>query len=80
MLRGGGRVAVCVISASDRAPLWGIPAEVLGRLLSEHRQVVQLSFSLGDKARLKQLFTVAGFDGVRVERQEREGVIASFDE
>jgi ubiquinone/menaquinone biosynthesis C-methylase UbiE len=80
VLRDGGRVAICVISTPDRAPLWGILAEVLGRLLPEQRHVVQLSFSLGDKARLEQLFAAAGFDDVRVEEHEREGVIASFDE
>jgi hypothetical protein len=29
---------------------------------------------------LEQLFAASGFDGVRVERQQREGVLASFDE
>jgi len=53
---------------------------VLGRLLPEQLHVVQLSFSLADKARLEQLFAASGFDGVRVERQQREGVLASFDE
>jgi ubiquinone/menaquinone biosynthesis C-methylase UbiE len=80
VLRDGGRVAICVISAPNRAPLWGILAEVLGRLLPEQRHVVQLSFSLADKARLEQLFAASGFDDVRVEQQEREGVIPNFDE
>jgi ubiquinone/menaquinone biosynthesis C-methylase UbiE len=80
VLRDGGRVAICVASTPDRIPLWGILAEVLGRLLPEQRHVVQLSFSLADKARLEQLFAASGFDGVRVERQQREGVLTSFDE
>ena len=80
VLRDGGRIAICVASTPDRVPLWGILAEVLGRLLPEQRHVVQLSFSLADKARLEQLFAASGFDGVRVERQQREGVLASFDE
>jgi ubiquinone/menaquinone biosynthesis C-methylase UbiE len=80
VLRGGGRVAICVISTPDRAPLWGILAELLGQLLPEQRNVVQLSFSLADKTRVEQLFAAAGFDDVRVERQEREGVLTSFDE
>ena len=80
VLRHGGRVAIWVISTPDRAPLWGILAEVLGRLLPEQRHLVQLSFSLADKARLEQLFAAAGFDDVRVERQDRKGVISRFDE
>jgi ubiquinone/menaquinone biosynthesis C-methylase UbiE len=80
VLRVGGRVAICVASTPDRVPLWGILAEVLGRLLPEQRHVVQLTFSLADKARLEQLFAASGFDDVRVEKQEREGVLASFDE
>ena len=60
--------------------LWGILAEVLGRLLPEQRHVLQLTFSLADKARLEQLFAASGFNGVRVEQQHREGVLASFDE
>src|SRR5215472_6913302 len=80
VLRDGGRVAICVASTPDRVPLWGILAEVLGRLLPEQRHVVELSFSLADKARLEQLFATSGFDGVRVERQKREGVLTSFEE
>jgi len=61
--------------------LWGILAEVLGRLLPEQRHVVQLSFSLADKPRLEQLFAAAsGFNAIRVEWQKREGVLTSFDE
>ena len=80
VLRDGGRIAICVASTPDRVPLWGILAEVLGRLLPEQRQILQLSFSLADKSRLERLFAASGFDGVRVERQQREGVLASFDE
>ena len=70
VLRVGGRVAICVASTLDRVPLWGILAEVLGRLLPEQRHVVQLTFSLADKARLEQLFAASGFAGVRVEQQQ----------
>ena len=66
VLRDGGRIAICVASTPDRVPLWGILAEVLGRVLPEQRHVVQLTFSLADKARLEQLFAVSGFAGVRV--------------
>jgi ubiquinone/menaquinone biosynthesis C-methylase UbiE len=80
VLRTGGRVGVCVISTPDRAPMWGILAEVLGRRLPDQRSIGQLSFSLADPTHLEDLFTGAGFRDIRVERQKREGVIDSFDE
>ena len=51
-----------------------------GARLPEQRQILQLSFSLADKSRLERLFAASGFDSVRMERQQREGVLASFDE
>src|SRR5690349_5718231 len=30
VLRSGGRAGICVISTPDRAPMWGILADVLG--------------------------------------------------
>ena len=64
----------------DRAPMWGVLADVLGRLLPEQRPIVQLSFSLADPARLESLLINAGFQEVRVERQTREDGFNSFDE
>src|SRR6266478_2557852 len=80
VLRSGGRAGICVISTPDRAPMWGILADVLGRLLPDQRPVVQLSFSLADPTRLVDLLTSAGFQEIRVERQTREGGFDSFDE
>jgi hypothetical protein len=80
VLRGGGRAGICVISTPDRAPMWGVLADVLGRLLPEQRPIVQLSFSLADPARLESLLIGAGFHEVRVERQTRAGSFDSFDE
>ena len=80
VLRDGGRAGICVISTPDRAPMWGILADVLGRHLPEQRSIVQLSFSLADPARLERLLIGAGFQDVRVERQTREGGFDSFDE
>jgi len=80
VLRRGGRVGICVISTPDRAPMWGVLADVLGRLLPERRPIVQLSFSLADPARVESLLMSAGFQEVRVERQRREGSFDSFDE
>jgi hypothetical protein len=78
--RWGGRAGICVISTPDRAPMGGILANVLGRLLPEQRPILQLSFSLADPARLESLLISAGFQEVRVERQTREGSFDSFDE
>jgi ubiquinone/menaquinone biosynthesis C-methylase UbiE len=80
VLRDGGRIGICVISTPDRAPMWGVLADELGRLLPEQRPIVQLSFSLADPARLESLLINAGLQEVRVERQTREGSFDSFDE
>ena len=78
--RHGGRAGVCVISTPDRAPMWGILADALGRLLPEHGQTVHLSFSLADASRLETLLSDAGFQDVRIERETRDGSFDSFDE
>jgi SAM-dependent methyltransferase len=80
VLRAGRRVGICVISTPDRAPMWGVLADVLGRLLPDDRSIVQLSFSLADPARLEGLMIGGGFQEVRVERQTREDSFESFDE
>jgi len=80
VLRSGGCTAICVISTPDRAPMWGILGEVLTRFCPEHRNVIQLSFALSDRKRLETLFTSAGFQDIRIEREMREDVIASFDD
>ena len=80
VLRDGGRAGICVISSPDRAPMWGILADLLGRLLPEQQQTVHLSFSLRDPARLETLLMDAGFQEVRIERQTREDSYDSFDE
>jgi ubiquinone/menaquinone biosynthesis C-methylase UbiE len=80
VLRDGGRAGICVISSPDRAPMWGILADLLGRLLPEQQQTVRLSFSLRDPARLETLLIDAGFQEVRIERQTREDSYGSFDE
>jgi len=80
VVRGGGRVGICVISSPDRAPMWGILADVLGRLLPDQQPTVHLSFSLADPARLESLMSDAGFQEVRLERPTREDSFDSFDE
>jgi ubiquinone/menaquinone biosynthesis C-methylase UbiE len=80
VLRTGCGAAVCVIATPDRGPMWGILAGVIGRFLPAQRDVVHLSFSLGDPERLEHLFTGAGFRDVRVEQEQREDINETFDD
>ena len=80
VLRDGGRAGICVISSPDRAPMWGILADILGHLLPNQQQTVHLSFSLRDPAQLEGLLVDAGFQEVRVERQTREDSYAQLEQ
>jgi ubiquinone/menaquinone biosynthesis C-methylase UbiE len=80
VLRRGGRVAVCVISTPDRAPMWGILADALSRYLPALQNILYLSFSLGDPTRLEGLLAGAGFRDIRVERETREDITENFAE
>src|SRR5215813_727034 len=78
ILRKDGRVAICVISTPDRAPMWGNLADVLSRFLPDLRDVLFLSFTLNDPHRLEGMLAGAGFREVRVERTTREDSFESF--
>ena len=80
VLRPGRCAAVCVISAQERAPMWGILADVLSRFVPEQRDLLHLSFALADEKHLEHMFATAGFREVRVERMQREDTVGSFDE
>jgi SAM-dependent methyltransferase len=80
VLRPGGRAAVCVISLAERAPMWGVLADEIGKRRPDLRSVLHLSFALNDPARLKALFAGAGFNDVRVECETRGDVVGSFEE
>jgi ubiquinone/menaquinone biosynthesis C-methylase UbiE len=80
VLRQGCCTAVCVISSPERAPMWGIFADVLSRFIPEQRDVLHLSFAPSDANRLEQMFASAGFRDIRVQRVQREDTIGSFDE
>jgi ubiquinone/menaquinone biosynthesis C-methylase UbiE len=80
VLRHGCCAAVCVISTPDRAPMWGVLADVLSRFVPEQRDLLHLSFALADANRLEHMLASAGFREVRVERVQREDTIGSFDE
>jgi ubiquinone/menaquinone biosynthesis C-methylase UbiE len=80
VLRPGRRAAVCVISTRERAPVWGVLAEILSRYLPNQREVLHLSFALADAGHLEQLLAAAGFREVSVTRETREGGFESFDD
>jgi SAM-dependent methyltransferase len=79
VLRSGASMGVCVISTPDKAPMWGILAEELGRRLPAQRPVLNLSFALADESRLHALFANAGFRDIAIERVERHDAVESFD-
>jgi SAM-dependent methyltransferase len=78
VLRSGHYVAVCVISTPERANVWGALASALSRQLPAQRDTLQLSFSLANAERLKDLLLGAGFFDVAVERQQRQNTLNSF--
>jgi ubiquinone/menaquinone biosynthesis C-methylase UbiE len=80
VVRRGRCAALSVISSPERAPMWGILAQMLSRYLPEQRDTLLLSFALADATRLAELLTAAGFRDVRVQRETREETIASFDD
>jgi ubiquinone/menaquinone biosynthesis C-methylase UbiE len=80
VLRKNARVAICVISTPERAPMWGILADVLSRRLPEQREMLQLSFALADAMHLERLLVNAGFADVRVDLETREDVVDGFDD
>jgi SAM-dependent methyltransferase len=80
VLRPGGRLGLCVISRADRAPMWGILADALGRLRPDLWKTLHLSFALDDPTRLARLLGDAGFAAVHVELQTRADAFNSFDD
>ena len=80
VLRPRRRAVVCVISARERAPMWGVLAEILSRYLPDQWEVLHLMFSLADAGHLERLLATAGFREIRVTRETRESSFASFDD
>lgn len=80
VLRRRQRLGLCVISKADRAPMWGVLADTVGRLRPELWKTLHLSFALDDPVRLVQLLKDAGFTDVHVELETREGAFADFNE
>lgn len=79
VLRIGSCAAACVIATPDRAPMWGILADVLSRFLPGQRNILDLSFALADPQRLEDLFAGTGFRDIRVRREKRADIITGFD-
>src|SRR5262249_17690178 len=75
VLRPGGCAAACVVSTPDRAPMWGVLADALGRRLPEQRDTLHLSFALADADRLERLLESAGVCDVRVMREKWSGAL-----
>ena len=80
VLRPRRRAAVCVVSTRERAPMWGVLAEILTRYLPDQREVLRLIFALADAERLERLLATAGFREISVTRETREHSFASFDD
>ena len=80
VLRADGRVGACVIGSAERAPMWGILADVVSSHLPDLAEALHMSFGLGDADTLRQLFVDAGFHDVHVLPETRRGTIASFDD
>jgi SAM-dependent methyltransferase len=80
VLRRGKSLGLCVISKADRAPMWGILAEAVGRLRPDLWKTLHLSFALDDSARVAKLLGDAGFVDVHVELETREDTFVDFDE
>lgn len=79
VLRKRRCAAACVISAPERAPMWGVLADSLSRHLPGQYETLHLSFALADTLQLERLFRQAGFRDIRVGREVRQGTIESFD-
>jgi ubiquinone/menaquinone biosynthesis C-methylase UbiE len=80
VLRPGRCVAICVVSTAERAPMWGVLADVLSQFVPEQRNLLHLSFALSNSTQLEQMLATAGFVDRRVERTRREDTFASFEE
>ncbi len=80
VLRRGKSLGLCVISRADRAPMWGVLADAVGRLRPDLWKALHLSFALDDPAMLAKLLSDAGFIDVHVELETRQDAFADFDE
>ena len=80
VLKPRGRAAVCVISTSERAPIWGVLADALGERLPDQRALLHLSFALADGKHLERLMAAAGFRGITITHEIRESAFESFDD
>jgi ubiquinone/menaquinone biosynthesis C-methylase UbiE len=80
VLRPGRRAAVSFLGTAEQVPMWGALADALAESLPRHREVLTLSFSLGDAAKVERLFAAAGFHDIQVQTVRRTAVFESFEE
>lgn len=80
VVRPRGRLAVSVLSTTERVPLLGLVFEALAPHLPGEQKALRVGFSLGDPDLLHGLLADAGFRDVRVTRDRREIVFDSFDD
>src|SRR5262245_7014334 len=78
VLRPGGRAAVSVLTVAERSYNGRINA-VIAKHLPAIGEATARTFSLGNPARLRQLFGEAGFRDVRISREANRFSLPSFD-
>jgi ubiquinone/menaquinone biosynthesis C-methylase UbiE len=78
VLRPGRSLGLCVISSPERAPMWGVLADAVGRRRPELWKTLHLSFELADPQKLEGLLLRTGFRNVRVQPETREDRFESF--
>ena len=80
VLRPCRRAAVCVISTRERAPMWGVLAEVLSQYIPNQREILHLSFALAETGHLERLLALAGLREISVTQETRESSFESFED
>lgn len=78
VLRPDGRAAVSVLTVPERSYNGRINAVIAKYLPSIHDATAR-TFSLGDAARLRQLFEMAGYRNIAISRESHRFMLSSFD-
>ena len=78
VLRTGGRAAVSVLTAPERSYNGRINV-IIARHVPELTQATARTFALGDAAKLRLLFTEAGFRDIETDTEKHRFVLPSFD-
>jgi ubiquinone/menaquinone biosynthesis C-methylase UbiE len=78
VLRAGGRAAVSVLTAPERSYNGRINV-IVARHVPDLAPATARTFALGDAARLRLLFTEAGFQDIETGTEKHRFVLPSFD-